>query len=107
MIRYKHYTSLKNHISNLVKGLAELEDHLSDDLKEDIFGEYSKEALSKLERRKIKLEKHEMEYKKATEKFNQDYEQLRRVWKKDVTKLKRSIDNGDKLSLLGLHFIKR
>ena len=102
MIHENHYKALKQHINNLIGGIKSHSDDLPKELSERISVEYYQEAILKLDKRRKKLERHQGAYLKAIQKFNHDYEQVRKTWKKDVICIKRSMGREkNKLDFLG------
>ena len=102
MIHENHYKALKQHINKLIGGIESHVDDLPKELSERISVEYYQEAILKLDRRRKKLERYQGEYFKAVQKFNRDYEQIRKTWKKDVIYIRRSMGKEkEKLGFLG------
>lgn len=91
MTSEKHYHSLINHIFRLLDGVASHKDKIADDIQRDISKEFYLDALENLEALKNRLEIKQQEFNKAKASFHDEYETLRKAWKKDLTKLKRSL----------------
>ena len=103
MIKENHYLSLRKHIRHLISGLVNNKKELPQAVLTDISEEFYMEALEKLEKQRKKLVKKEQEYFEALGQFRNDYERTRRMFKKDMMKLKRSLKcKEEKLVLFGI-----
>lgn len=91
----------------MLSGLSNHKKDLPEDINDKISEAFYEEALETLERRKRNLDQREQEYKEAAEKFLQEYEAVRRSWKRDSGRIRRSLAREeDKLSSFGLYFVK-
>lgn len=103
MAKDRYYLLLKAQISNLLQGLSQHKELIPASLVEELSSPRYDQALQQLEKRKQKLEAREEDYRRAHEKYQKDYELVRKMWKKDVIRLKRVLKKEkDKLEDFGI-----
>ena len=91
MVHKQHYWMLREHIDNLLRGLSRHKQDLPGDLYEQLCEDYYESALLKLESHRQQLVQREKDYEQAMRQFQHSYESIRKVWKKDVIRLKRGL----------------
>lgn len=106
MIRENHYKSLKRHVRNLLYGLSIHQEGLLEGIDPKISEAYYAKALQKLQNQKQLVDQRKEEYHQAVVRFNQEYEGLRKYWKRDIQKLKKSVSDPEVLETFGLYFVK-
>ncbi|MEM6362070.1 MAG: hypothetical protein AAF731_18425 [Bacteroidota bacterium] len=96
MATEKHYRSLLKHVIKLMEGLQINEKELPANLFEDISEKDYKKSIEKLKKHKTKFDESKKEFDQAKKSFLDEYELLRRNWRKDTMKIKRRIRNTRK-----------